>query len=391
MQQFNKAIETSNSVLTIDLTKIEKNIERIRHHIGSATDIMYVAKANGYGHGLIEPSLFMERKCNIRYFSTGLLSEALELRGAGLKSMLLVMGEVPYSGIGELIKNDITAAVYNVKYAKALSNEAVKQDKTVNIHIKIDTGLRRLGVRIGEQLDNLMREIGKLPNLNVEGAFTHLANGYDLDKTLTHQQTDEYNKALLQLKDLGYPIKLKHMANTAGTVASPETYFDLVRVAALVFGYDISPGIENRLNLEPSIKWTSRIMHLLDVNPGESISYYNWYVAKKPTKVAIVGFGMGDGYVRTLVTPDIDNNMYVLFHGKRARIIDIALDQTFIDVTDIGEVELDDNVTIIGKDGDEEITTMMLAERGHTSNGHICSNLGSRPYRHYIYEGKPYT
>ena len=391
MQPEANSLATASSVLTIDLAKVERNISRIRHHIGSQSEVMYVAKTNGYGHGLIVPTLFMERQCNVCYFSTGLLCEALELRAAGLKGMLLVMGEVPYSGIPELIKNNITATIYNVQYAKALSTEAVKQGKTVNIHIKIDTGLRRLGVRVGEQLADLMTVVGRLPNLYVEGAYTHLANGYDLDKTWTQRQTVEYNVALVQLEEMGYCLKLRHMANTAGAVASPETYFDMVRVAALVFGYDISPGIENRLHLEPSIKWTSRIMHILNVNPGESISYYNFYVAPKPMKVAIASFGMGDGYIRTLVSADACSNMYVLVHGKHARIIDIAFDQTFLDVTGIDEVKLDDEVTIIGRDREEEITTMQLAERIHTSNGHICSSFGNRPYRHYIYDGKPYS
>jgi alanine racemase len=305
--------------------------------------------------------------------------------------MLLVMGEVPYSGISDLVKNNITATVYNAQYAKLLSAEAVKQGKIVNIHIKIDTGLRRLGVRVGQQLAELMTEVGRLPNLYVEGAFTHLANGYDLDKTWTHRQTAEYNAALTQLEEMGYCLKLRHMANTASTVASPETYFDMVRVAALVFGYDISPGIENRLHLEPSITWTSRIMHILNVNPGESISYYNCYVAPKHMKVAIASFGMGDGYVRTLVSKNSDCNMYVLVNGKRARIIDIAFDQTFLDVTGIDEVKLDDEITVIGRDGEEEITTMQLAERANTSNGHICCSFSSRPYRHYIYNDKPYS
>lgn len=384
------SLATASSVLTIDLTKVERNIRRIRHHIGPRSEVMYVAKANGYGHGLIIPTLFMERQCDVHYFSVSLLCEALELRVAGLKGMLLVMGEVPYSGIADLVKNDITATLYNVEYAKALSAEAVKQGKTVNVHIKIDTGLRRLGVRVGQQLADLMTEVSRLSNLNVEGAFTHLANGYDLDKTWTHRQTAEYNAALTQLEEAGYCLKIRHMANTAGTVASPETYFDLVRVAALVFGYDISPGIENRLHLEPSITWTSRIMHILNVNPGESISYYNCYVAPKHMKVAIASFGMGDGYVRTLVSADPNSNMYVLVHGKRARIIDIAFDQTFLDVTEIDEIKLDDEITVIGSDGEEEITTMQLAERGHTSNGHICCSFSNRPYRHYIYDGKPY-
>lgn len=386
-----QTLATASSVITVDLDKVERNIGRLRAHIGPKYDIMYVAKANGYGHGLITPTLFLAKHCGIQYISTSLLCEGLALRDAGYTGWLLVMGEVPYSGIRELLEQDMLATVYNIPYVRALSQEAVRQGKTAKLHVKIDTGLHRLGVRVGPQLEELMEEIKRLPNLEVEGAFTHLANAYDLDKTWTGNQTARFHQALDQLENMGVPIRIRHMANSAACVSSPETYFDLVRLAALVFGYDISPGVPNRIGLEPSMRWTSRIMHLLEVDAGESISYYNCYIAPKKMKVAIASFGAADGYLKNLLKERNEDNMYVLIRGKRARIIDLAFDQTFLDATDLDDIALDDEVVIVGRDGDEEITTMMIADQAGVSNGHICSSIGARPLRHYIYQGKPYV
>lgn len=205
-----------------------------------------------------------------------------------------------------------------------------------------------------------------------------------MDKSFTHQQMGEFAQALAQLKDAGIRPRLIHAANTAACVASPECYFDAVRLAALIFGYDISPGVQNRLGLEPSMRWTSKILNVLWADEGENVSYYRFFVPKRRTKIAIIGFGMGDGYVRNLVTRDTEHNADVLVHGKRARLLDLNVDVAFADVTDIPDVKIGDTAVLIGKDGDDEITSMELGERGGTSNGHVCCSITSRPLRRYV-------
>ena len=364
-------IEEANSVVTVDLAKVKRNIERIRAHIGPNVDIMYTAKSNGYGHGLIEPTLYMRDHCGIHCFATGQLCEAVELRQAGIEDFILVMGGIPYSGVPSFVKNNFVATVYEDTLPRALNEEAAMQGKKVRVHIKIDTGLRRFGVQPGEQLAHLIETLKALPHLEIDGVYTHLANGYSLDKSFTHQQMAEFEKALAQLKEAGIRPRLVHAANTAACVASPECYYDVVRVAALIFGYDISPGTKNRLGLEPSMRWTSRILNVLWAEEGENVSYYRFFVPKRRTKVAIIGFGMGDGYVRNLVTRDTAHNADVLIHGKRARLLDLNVDVAFADVTDIPDVKIGDTAVLVGQDGDEEITTMELGELGGTSNGHV--------------------
>lgn len=377
-------LEEANSVVTVDLGKVKRNIQRIREHIGPKVDIMYTAKSNGYGHGLIEPTLYMRDHCGIHCFATSQLCEAVQLREAGLDDFILIMGGVPYSGVPSLVRHGFVATVYEDTLARALNEEAAMQGKQVRVHIKIDTGLRRFGVQPGEQLAHLIETLKALPHLEIDGVYTHLANGYSLDKSFTHQQMAEFEKALLQLKEAGIQPRLVHAANTAACVASPECYYDVVRLAALIFGYDISPGINNRLGLEPSMRWTSRILNVLWAEEGENVSYYRFFVPKRRTKVAIIGFGMGDGYARNLVTRDTEHNSDVLIHGKRARLLDLNVDVAFADVTDIPDVKIGDIAVLVGQDGDDEITTMELGERGGTSNGHICCAITSRPLRQYI-------
>ena len=234
------------------------------------------------------------------------------------------------------------------------------------------------------QLAHLLDTLSQLPYLEIDGVYTHLANGYSLDKSFTHQQMGEFTQALDQLKAAGIRPRLIHAANTAACVASPECYYDVVRLAALIFGYDISPGIKNRLGLEPAMRWTSKILNVLWAEEGENVSYYRFFVPKRRTKIAIIGFGMGDGYVRNLVTRDTEHNSDVLIHGKRARLLDLNVDVAFADVTDIPDVQIGDTAVLIGQDGDEEITSMELGEVGGTSNGHVCCSITSRPLRHYI-------
>lgn len=377
--------KTANSIITVDLNKVERNIGRIRSHIGSGVEIMYTAKSNGYGHGLIRPALFMSRNCGIHNFATGMLSEALELREAGLNDDILVLGGIPYTGVRDFVANDFIGTAYDEDLVRLFSEEAVKQGKNIRVHIKIDTGLHRLGVRVGEQLERLLDALEALPNMIIDGAYTHFANAYSLDKSFTMKQTEEFEQALAQLRARGIYPRLIHAANTAACVASPETYYDMVRLAALIFGYDISPGIPNRLHLEPVMRWTSIVTNVLWAEAGDNVSYYGFYIPKRRTKIAILGFGMGDGYVRNLVTQNTAGNADVLIHGKRARLLDINMDQAFADVTDIGDVRINDEVILIGRDGDEEITSTDLGKLGGTSNGHVCCSITSRPFREYLY------
>lgn len=382
-----QTIDTATSIIRVDLPKLKRNIEKIRAHIGPKVEIIYVAKSNGYGNGIAEPAVYMRDHCGIHLFATSQIGEALQLREAGITEPILILSAVPFSAVPEFVRQGFTATVYDDSFPRALAEEARRQGKRVRVHIKLDTGLHRIGLPPGAPLAHLMETLRSLPELEVVGVFTHLANAYSLDKTVTHHQQALFEQGLKQLREGGFDHLMVHMANTAACVASPECYYDAVRLAALVFGHDISPGEQNRLHLEPVTSWTCYVLNTMWVEAGESVSYYNYYVPQRRTRIALVSFGMGDGYIRAAVSQDISKNSDVLINGHRARLIDLNFDQTFVDITDVpGEVKIGDVVTIVGRDGDEEITTAEIAEHAHTSNGNVCAAITSRPFRQYIYE-----
>ena len=382
-----QTLDTASSIIHVNLPAMKRNIARIRKHIGPKTEIIYVAKSNGYGNGISVPAVYMRDNCSMKYFATSQIGEALQLREAGITEDILVLSAVPFSAIPEFVHQNLVATVYDDSFAKALFKEAVKQQKKIKVHIKIDTGLHRIGLPIGQPLAKLVETLKYLPNLEVAGVFTHLANGYSLDKTITHHQHALFEQGLRQLHQAGIRPTMVHMANTAATVASPECYYDAVRLAALIFAHDISPGEKNRLHLEPVTSWTCYVLNTMWVEAGESISYYNYYVPKRRTRIAIVSFGMGDGYIRAAVSQNIEKNADVLINGHRARLIDLNFDQTFVDITDVpGDIKIGDVVTIIGRDKDQEITSIEIAEHANTSNGNVCACITSRPFRNYIYK-----
>lgn len=379
-----RSLETAGSVVTVDLGKVRRNVQRVRDHIGPTSDIMYTAKANGYGFGLVPPSLFLRDHCAVRYFSTGLLDEAILLREGGLQEYLLVMGGIPAASVGEFVRNDLAATIYEPGLAELLSTEAGRQNKAVMVHVKINTGLNRFGVRPGDELRRLLDALEPLPNLIIDGIYTHLADGYNPDHRFTGIQMERFGRALEQLREREIQPRLVHVANSAGCVNSPETHFDVVRVAALIFGYDISPAASNRLGLETAMTWHSRVINVLWAEAGENVSYYGHFIPERRTRLAVASFGMADGYLRHLASRDTARNADVLIRGRRGRLLDLTFDQAIIDATDIPDVSIDDMVTIVGRDGGEEITTVELARKAGTSNGHVCCSIGHRPYRQYI-------
>ena len=381
-----QSIETANSVIRVDLQKVKRNIQRIRNHIGPNVQIMYVAKSNGYGHGLFEPTFFMRDVCNIHYFATGMVSEAIDLRDAGLKDYLLIIGGINRSAIPAVVEYDLVPTIYENNIPKLLSDEGLRMEKKIKVQIKIETGLNRLGVRPGKELQNLIDTIKSLPNIHVDGVFTHLAEDYTAEQPFTALQLKRFDEAIAQLKQAGIQPRLISAAATGGCLHTPSSHYNMVRLAAMIFGYDITPDPPfNRLQLEPAMTWTTTVLSLRWVEAGEKISYSPFIIPKRKTLVAILGFGMGDGYVHNLVTSDIEHNADVLINGKRARLLDLNMDQTFADVTDIPNVKIGDKVTIVGHDGEDEITTMELGRVGGTSSGHVCCSITGRPFRCCIY------
>jgi|SRR5690625_1172505 len=375
--------QIANSTVSIDLPTIKENVEKIQAHIGPDVELMVTAKSNGYGHGLIEPYVYLWKTAGVKKFATSMVSEAVQLREAGIDCYMMVLGGIPYKAIPAIVKYNLVANVYDKTFARLMSEYSLENNTVTKIHLKINTGLSRLGAKVGDELQELIEYVKTLEGLEIEGAYTHFADTGSEDQSFTLKQLELFEKALTQIKNNNIDLTYIHTADTGATSGHKNSHYNLVRPAALVLGYDRAPGIKNRLNLKPAITWKSHVTNIRYVEPNESVSYSSFYVPKKKSKIAVLGFGTGDGYVRSLVTENPENNAFVIINGQKAPLIALNMDQSYADVTHIQDVNIDDEVYLIGKDGDYEITSEDLGNIAGTSNSHILGNIGSRPVRIY--------
>lgn len=368
-----------NTYMIVDLRKIKENIIKIRKQIGEGCSIMPVIKGNAYGLGLTEVSSYLVKECGIKIIANSQVYEAMQLRKAGIQSELFVMGGVPYHNVKEAIEQDIQMPVFTKEFADIVDAEAKRQNKVANLHIKIETGLNRIGVKPGEKLEELVNHLSTLKNINIKGTYTHFSESEVADKSNSYLQLSKFKDALKQLEALGIKPDYIHVCNSAAAVWFKEAYYNLIRPAGLIFGYDSNVDIKNRLGLETPITWRAFITNIKEIEKGEEIGYNRGFTADRKMKVATLSFGFGDGYIRPLAF----NGAYVLLKGKKAPFVGICMDQSFADISDIEDAAINDEITIIGKDGDEEIDVIELSKLiGQTYVFPLCM-IGQRVKRIY--------
>ncbi|MBO5564736.1 MAG: alanine racemase [Lachnospiraceae bacterium] len=372
--------EIGNSFITIDLGKIKRNIEKIQANIGEDVEIMPVLKANACGHGAVVLGKFLTEECGIRRLSVALVKEAKALREAGITGDIMVLGGIPVNNLPYAVEQDLILPLFRIPDAKLISELALEKGKKVRVHIKIDTGLGRLGVLKGEQLEELLDGILPLEGLEIEGVYTHFGEAEVEDPSFTYQQIADFNEAVEQVKARGIEPRYLHATNTPSTVRFKEARYNLVRSGLLWLGYDPCMDEENRWGLERALDWKCFLTNLKPVPEGKSMGYWRMFTAKRDSVVGIASFGYGDGYLEDLGR----TGGYVLIHGKRAPIIEVCMDQTFLDVTDIPEAQVGDTITLIGEDGDEKIDAFDLEKISHNSYVTYLCNINERPVKHYI-------
>lgn len=369
-----------NSYLEIDLGIIKKSIFTVKQHIGSKVGIIPVVKGNAYGMGLVEMSRFLLKYCP-DMLACGQVVEAAELRAAGIDSEILIMSGIPSHALDAAVDLDLQIPVYNTATAIKVSEIAKSKNKQAKLHIKVDTGLNRIGVKPGTPLSNLLTCIKKLDNVIVDGAYTHFSNATVVNDDFTIVQLEAFKEALEQFKKANITPKFIHCRNTGAVSWLQEDISTHVRIGTLLFGF---PGMDDGSNLlgldnEPE-SWRAFITNINELAAGESCGYGHAFKADKPTRVATIDVGYGDGLFRPLVI----NQGPVLVGDIRTRYLSAAMDQTFIDVTDI-PCNIGDEVTIFGysKGG----TALELAEleliTGHTMT-YLQSTLSQRVKRLYI-------
>ncbi len=369
----------------VSLDAVAHNFREMRKNIAEDTKVIAVVKADAYGHGAVQIARLVEEYDYIWGFATATEEEAIELRRAGIKKPILVLGIVFEEYYPELIRYDIRPAVCEADSAEKLSKEALRQGKTVHIHLALDTGMTRIGFADVPKSVETIKQIQMLPNLEIEGIFTHFARADEYDRSPALVQLERYLDFLKLLEDAGIKIPLLHCSNSAGIIRIPEANLSMVRAGITIYGIYPSGEVErDKIKLETAMEIKSHISYLKDVSPGTAISYGGTFVATKPMKVATIPVGYADGYPRQL-----SGKGWVLIHGQKAPILGrVCMDQFMVDVTDIPDTRSGDEVTLIGRDGNEVITAEELGElSGRFSYEFICC-ISKRVPRVYIKDGK---
>ncbi len=371
--------------LEINLDAIAYNIKKIRHIVGKNTQIISVVKANAYGHGAIEVSETLLEN-GVTMLAVGVIEEGIALREAGIKAPILICGLTTNDQLESLVMYNLTATVCRLKTIQTLSRIASKNKKKIPVHIKVDTGMGRLGIP-GEDTLNFVKEISQINNMQIEGIFTHFAATNEEDGNYTGRQFEKFKKALLQLEKEEIDIPLRHIANSATILNSSCFHLNAVRPGIIIYGLSPSPKAKRTVQLKPAAEFKTKIVFLKKVSAGESIGYGGTYTTTKPTRIATLPVGYADGYSWLL-----SNNGEVLVRGERAPIIGrICMDLCMIDVTHIRGVQVGDDVVLWGKQDSEMISAEEVAEKmGSIVYEVICMVDKERVPKVFIKNGRPF-
>ncbi len=366
------------SWLEIDLAAIRHNVRRIRELVGAKCQIIGMVKANAYGHGAVPVSKAVLAAGASR-LAVATLDEALELRTAGIEAPIMLMGPGGAGRADEAVTGGIEVAISNREAADALAKAAERQGGTAGIHVKADSGMGRLGVAMAEAA-GLVERVEAAEGLRLAGVCSHLATAEDEDQTFARQQLAAFQAFCDALADRGLANgALRHIGNSGAILTLPEAHLDAVRPGALLYGF--SPGgvaVDDEVRL--ALAWKARICHVREARAGNSVGYGRQHICDRDTRVAALPFGYADGYLTTLA-----GKADVLVRGQRAPIVGvISMDTTMIDVGHIPEARPGDEVVVIGRQGDAQITVEELARRGGAVTHEVVARLGQRLERYYL-------
>lgn len=374
----------------IDLDAVRENFRLIKAQVKPSTKVCCVIKADAYGHGAERLAQVYEQ-AGADWFAVSNLEEAEQLRRAGAKLPILILGHTPPSEAKRLAENNIAQAVVGFEYARDLSVEAVRAGVTVRVHIQVDTGMSRVGFfyqdpsRDGAAIGH-MEKACRLPGLDAEGIFTHfaVADEGESGSAFTHKQYASLTDAIGKLEQRGVRFSIRHCANSAAIFDYPEFQLDMVRPGIILYGLMPSGAVRNKVPIVPALSLRSAVALVKSVPAQTSVSYGRMFTSEKTTEIATVPIGYADGYLRKFY-----RNACMLVHGKRARILGrVCMDQLMLDVTGIPGVGEGDTVTVIGRDGEGSVTADELAELAETISYEIVCNIAKRVPRVYLENGK---
>ncbi|MFC1493667.1 alanine racemase [Thermodesulfobacteriota bacterium] len=369
----------SPNTLTIDLKSLEFNLAQIKKHVGKGTKIMGIVKSDAYGHGLVRVSRELEEN-GIYCLGVSFVSEAILLRNEGIKIPIIVLcGIETREEADAAIENDLTPVVFDVDSTEMLEKAAVNKGKMVNIHIKLDTGMGRLGIDFDETV-TFLKEIMKFKSLNPEGLLSHLSSADEDDHSFTEKQVENFRNAVNDGRHLGMELKLNHHANSAGIMAHDNSYFDLVRPGIILYGGLPCPGYKPPFELKPVMEFKGRILQIRNFKENTPVSYGRTYYTSGQKQIAIISVGYADGLPRNL-----SNRGKVLAGGKKADITgSVCMNMLACDVTGINDLKPGDECVIMGSQGDETITVDDIAEWCDTISYEILLSIGRASEKKYI-------
>lgn len=366
----------------INLNSIMHNTKEFKRKLNANTKLLAVVKADAYGHGALEVSK-VALKAGVDQLGVATLEEAVYLRKSGIDAPILILGVIFDDEIENLIKYDITATVTNYDFALGISNEAKKQNRFAKIHIKLDTGMSRIGYTLGSDYISEIKKISSLPNIYLEGVFSHFSKADEENLDYTQFQYENFIEMCKSLEKSGINIPVKHISNTSGILRDKKYHFDMVRLGISLYGHfpsDIFDEMKYDIKLMPAMSLKSRVAFVKDVPENTSIGYNGTHVTTKPTKVATVAIGYADGYSRSL-----SNKGYAIVKGKKCNIIgNVCMDQLMLDVTGIDDIKFGDEVILFGNSGNTNINVEDVAALINTNSYEMLCHIGKRVPRIYI-------
>ncbi|MCQ2480959.1 MAG: alanine racemase [Clostridia bacterium] len=365
----------------IDLDAVLYNYNNTRAKLPQGVKLLGVIKADAYGHGAVALGRLLDDKCD--FFGVACIEEAIELKEAGIKTPVLILGRVFPWDYESVVKYDIRIPIFSFDDAKALSDEAVKQGKTAPFHFCIDTGMSRIGFQVNEESADICADIVKLPNIKAEGLFSHFATADETVLTKAIAQRDKYISFVNMLQSRGIEIPIKHLNNSAG-IMNFDKYFDMCRMGIITYGLYPSEEVDkNLLDIKPVMSWHARISHIKTLEEGREISYGGTYKTTEKRRIATIPLGYADGYPRCL-----SNKGKVIVNGKLAPIVGrVCMDQFMVDVTDI-DCNTGDIATLVGENNGAVLTMEEVSNAAYSFNYELPCRVARRVPRVYYKDGK---
>lgn len=369
----------------IDLDAIAHNVREIRRITNRRAEIIGAVKADAYGHGVVETVHTMLEN-GVDRLAVSMLDEAIQLRKLGIEVPILILSYTDPVRAEEIILNNVTQTVFSHDLAVALSEAAVKLGRNVKIHIKVDTGMTRVGFMSGYSAVKNVLDISRLPNIIVEGLFTHFASSDESDRSYTEMQFEKFMSICNELGRVGVHIPVKHVCNSAGIMEYPEMHLDMVRPGIILYGIYPSEDVDSsKISLKPAMTLKANVILVKDVESGTCVSYGRTFKTSRQSKLATVPIGYADGYTRLL-----SNKGEMLINGERVPVVGrICMDQCMVDVTDVKKpVQVGDEVVLLGRQGGEEINAGEVAAAIGTISYEVLCIIGKRIPRVYIQDGR---